>query len=167
MTIMQKSILTCKIEEVLTISYNIIAKDFVADDSSFHLACANCNRFLGVCFYKSYFISRKKIRNKPYFLNISIFSLSEKLITNFEEPLNKCLNKLALQTHISKKILRKSELQKFESDDKECDISIVIHMNVGRLLLTDENGLYNKLIRAEYAKTSSQFISNSQAATSC
>jgi hypothetical protein len=56
--------------------------------------------------------------------------------------------KLNLPFKVSSHVLKKSDLAKFKPQNTS-DLSIILHKTEGRLLLTGENGLYDKLIKHE------------------
>lgn len=58
--------------------------------------------------------------------------------------------KLALPCVVNKHKVKKSQLKTAVFKD-ESDVSVIVHKNEGRLLLTDENGVYDTLIRQQFS----------------
>lgn len=84
-----------------------------------------------------------------------MYSLSDKLLNEFIPEVESACKRLKLPFTTAKVILKKAELANFGSGPDNIDAAILVHRNEGRLLLTDENGLYNNLIRKEFPRLSS------------
>ena len=95
-------------------------------------------------------LSKKKYEVKAYSLNLCLYSLSEKLANEFLPEVEVACKRLELPFKLTKKTVKKAELQAFKEGPPGIDAAVIIHKNEGRLLLTDENGLYNSLIRNEF-----------------
>lgn len=135
---------------------NIQVKDFEADTASFHVACSNCSSLIGIKVVgprdqdSLYYLPQSKFKIKPYKLSVSLFSTSDKLLGKFSEEIDIACAKLCLPCTVAKTKVKKSQLKSAAFKD-ESDVSVIVHKNEGRLLLTDENGLYDALIRQQFA----------------
>lgn len=93
-----------------------------------------------------YFIPETKFKIKPYKLAVALYSISDRLISKFAEEVDIACAKLNLPCTVSRIPIKKSQLKTASYED-ESDVAVIIHKNEGRLLLTDENGLYDSIIR--------------------
>ena len=99
-----------------------------------------------------FILSKKKYEVKPYSLSLCLYSLSDKLINEFLPEVEVACKRLELPFKLTRNILKKAELQAFKEGPPGIDTAVIIHKNEGRLLLTDENGLYSSLIRKEFSR---------------
>ena len=99
-----------------------------------------------------FILSKKKYEVKPYSLNLCLYSLSDKLINEFLPEVEVACKRLELPFKLTRNTLKKAELQAFKEGPPGIDTAVIIHKNEGRLLLTDENGLYSSLIRKEFSR---------------
>lgn len=90
-----------------------------------------------------------KLKVKNYKLILSVVAVASRLIDKFAEDIEIACSKLDLPYEIQKHIVKRSELQTYEVKDQS-DLTVVLHRNEGRLLLTDKNGMYDAIIRKEF-----------------
>jgi hypothetical protein len=81
-------------------------------------------------------------------LDISIYTVYSNLVPLIMEEIEAGCEKLNLPFNVAKNVLKKSDLAKYKPQNTS-DLSIILHKTEGRLLLTGENGLYDKLIKHE------------------
>lgn len=87
---------------------------------------------------------------KLYRLAVSLIAISDKLIDKFADEVDIACSKLELPYSIAKHTVKKCDIQTFELKD-DSDVTVILHRNEGRLLLTDKNGFYDSLIRQQFA----------------
>ena len=99
-------------------------------------------------------MAKNRYEAKQYNLNLVIYSLSDKLMNEFTPEVDAACKRLGLPFKSTRQLLKKSELVNFTTGPENIDAAILVHRNEGRLLLTDENGLYHNLIRKEFSRLS-------------
>lgn len=99
-------------------------------------------------------LSRTQFKIKPYELKLSLHSLNEKHIEMVLPLINQAADELNLKLKIVRDVFKRSSLKNYAPNEENSDASILIHMNSGRLLLTDKNGIYEEMIKKLFIKTS-------------
>ncbi len=124
-----------------------------------------CHHLLGLRHVKSFLqqgetfvIAKNRFEFKPYALNLCIYSLSDKLINEFLPEVDAACKRLGLPFNTTRQSLKKAELANFSKGPDNIDAAILVHRNEGRLLLTDENGLYHNLIQKEFSRLSNKCL---------
>jgi hypothetical protein len=90
-----------------------------------------------------------KLKIKNYKLTLSVVAVTSRLIDKFSEDIQIACCKLDLPYEIQRHLVKRSELNTYEIKDQS-DLTVVLHRNEGRLLLTDKNGIYDAIIRKEF-----------------
>ena len=114
--------------------------------------CSICQTYLGIKFGEKIYICREMYKCKPYKVVIKVFSLDSECIDFVKMSVENVRKKIKIDVEIEQEILLKSKLTNIDPNFEDCDGCILIHKNSGRLLLTDENGLYDHLIKLAYDK---------------
>ncbi|KAL4453382.1 hypothetical protein ABPG74_017589 [Tetrahymena malaccensis] len=122
------------------------------DDHFLYVFCMSCNEQLGIKINNNFFIYNAMICEKNRIMTAAIISLKKDLNDEFEKLLNRINQQLNLQITIHHFHLQKSQLQNFKLQFNY-DICIIIHKEEGRLLLFDENGIYNHVYRECFKNT--------------
>ncbi|EWS75891.1 hypothetical protein TTHERM_000632871 (macronuclear) [Tetrahymena thermophila SB210] len=122
------------------------------DDHFLYVFCMSCNEQLGIKINNNFFIYNAMICEKNRIMTAAIISLKKDLNDEFEKLLNIINQQLNLQITIHHFHLQKSQLQNFKLQFNY-DICIIIHKEEGRLLLFDENGIYNHVYRECFKNT--------------
>ena len=86
-------------------------------------------------------------------MTVSLISLNNSLLDKFSEEVEVACNKLSLPHKILTHVVKKRDLDDLEVKDSS-DVTFILHKNEGRLLLTDKNGIYDSLLRKQYAEKS-------------
>lgn len=87
-------------------------------------------------------------------MTVSLISLNSSLLDKFSEEVEVVCNKLSLPCKIMKHVVKKRELDSLEINDNS-DLTVILHKNEGRLLLTDKNGIYDTFLRKQFAEKGS------------
>ena len=114
--------------------------------------CSICQSYLGIKYREQFYICKEKYKSKPYKVNIKVFSLDSECIDFMISSIDIVRKGIKLEVETKKETLLKSKLKNIDPDFSECDGCILIHKNSGRLLLTDENGLYDHQIKLAFEK---------------
>ncbi|KAL4495140.1 hypothetical protein ABPG72_007247 [Tetrahymena utriculariae] len=122
------------------------------DDHFLYVFCMSCNEQLGIKINNNFYIYNAMICEKNRIMTAAIISLKKDLNDEFEKLLNIINQQLNLQITIHHFHLQKSQLQNFKLQFNY-DICIIIHKEEGRLLLFDENGIYNHVYRECFKNT--------------
>ncbi len=123
----------------------------------FLIHCMHCNRYLGWLKDKKYYLLSTEIIKKVRRVNLIGLGLNDKDTSAVMNEVSLAGSSLLIDVYSEIMHLRKAELQKFKIEDvpKDTQGIVLVHKNSGRLLLSDENGLYQKVFEEVLHKKSS------------
>ena len=105
-----------------------------------------------------FYLSNKKFIKREYKIEISLVTVYSSLVPVITEEIEAACERLNLPFKCTNRVLKKSELAGFQPN-KSSDLTIILYRNEGRLLLTGENGLYDRIIRGELSQKSNHLSS--------
>lgn len=125
-------------------------------ESAFLIHCLHCNRYLGWLKDKKYYLLSTEIIKQPRRVNLIGLGLHEKDTTAVMNEVSAAGQTLMIDVFSGTIQLRKAELEKFRFEDLPQDTQgvVLVHKNSGRLLLSDENGLYKQVFEEVLNKRS-------------
>ena len=135
---------------IFEVMFNYSIQELEKTNKIIGIYCSICQNYLGIKFSEKFYICKEMYKCRPYEIDIKVFSLDPECIDFMESSIENARKKIKIGVKIKKEIQLKSKLKTIQPDFDDCDGCILIHKNSGRLLLTDENGIYDHLIKLAY-----------------
>ena len=112
------------------------------------IQCLFCHAFLGRLKDKKYYLLADYTIKKQRSIRLAYVGLNENEINEVADVIAKVAADQNIQTVKDTIIIKKAELSSFNAKliDSNVQGLVIVHKHSGRLLLTDDNGLYEKVI---------------------
>lgn len=108
--------------------------------------CLNCCSYLGILKKHKYFLCNNKLLLKDLKLQLRLVAASDKDTSLVLDALSGAVKDNSIELVTKTAVLKRSDLESYRLEAADGGL-IIVHRAVGRLLLTDANGIYSPMLQ--------------------
>lgn len=108
--------------------------------------CLNCGSYLGLLKKDKFFLARAKVLLRDLRLRLRLVAAKDKDAGLVSAALGEVVGASPVELQAKATVVKRSELANYRVEPEDEGV-VIVHRAAGRLLLTDDNGIYSPLLQ--------------------